>query len=65
MFAVILFIVLFAWMAHIAGAATFLEGLLTDYGYMLVLAVFDACALDWFLFPNIRRVRLPGTEDMD
>lgn len=63
--AIILCIVLFAWMAHIAGAATFLEGLLTAYGYMLVLAVFDTCVLDWLLFPNIRRVRLPGTEDMD
>ncbi|MCD8115902.1 MAG: hypothetical protein LUE21_02100, partial [Oscillospiraceae bacterium] len=25
----------------------------------------DTCFLDWVLFPNIRRVRLPGTEHMD
>ena len=29
---------LFAWMAHIAGAVTFLEGLFTIYGYILVWA---------------------------
>ena len=56
---------LLGWMAHGAGAASFGEGLLLAYGYMLVWAVFDTCFLDWVLFPNIRRVRLPGTEDMD
>lgn len=25
----------------------------------------SSCFLDWVLFPNIKRVRLPGTEDMD
>ena len=56
---------LFAWMAHTAGAVTFMEGLLTIYGYILVWAAFDTCVLDWLLFPNIKRVRLSGTEDMD
>ncbi|MCC8099741.1 MAG: hypothetical protein LIO78_06725 [Clostridiales bacterium] len=63
--AIIAFLFLFAWMAHQAGAETFVDGLLFAYGYMLVLAAFDTCFLDWVLFPNIRRVRLPGTENMD
>jgi len=63
--ALIAFAFIFAWMAHIAGAESFVEGLLTVYGYIIVLAVFDTCILDWVLFPNIRRVRLPGTEHMD
>ncbi len=63
--AIIVFLFLFAWMAHIAGAATFLDGLLFVYGYMLVLAAYDTCFLDWVLFANIKRVRLPGTEHMD
>ena len=62
---IIVFLFLFAWMAHQAGAGTFLEGLLFVYGYMLVLAAFDTCFLDWVLFANIKRVRLPGTEHMD
>ncbi len=63
--AIIAFLFLFAWMAHQAGAETFREGLLAVYGYLLVLAAFDTCFLDWVLFANIRRVRLPGTEHMD
>lgn len=58
-------IFLLAWMAHVAGADSFGESLFLAYGYMLVWAVFDTCFLDWVLFPNIRRVRLPGTEDME
>ncbi len=61
----IAFLFLFAWMAHIAGAESFTEGLLYVYGYMSVLAAFDTCFLDWVLFANIKRVRLPGTEHMD
>ncbi|MCD8368185.1 MAG: hypothetical protein LUC48_09220 [Clostridiales bacterium] len=63
--AIIAFLFLFAWMAHRAGAETFVEGLLFVYGYMIVLAMFDTCFLDWVLFANIRRVRLSGTEHMD
>lgn len=47
---------LFAWMAHKAGAKTFIQGLLAVYGYMIVLAAFDTCFLDWILFANIRRI---------
>ncbi len=61
----IIAVFLLAWMAHRAGAESFMEGLLLAYGYMFVWAVFDTCFLDWVLFPNINRVRLPGTEDMD
>jgi hypothetical protein len=32
---------------------------------MVVLAVFDTCFLDWILFANIKRIRLPGTEHME
>ncbi len=63
--AIIAFLFLFAWTAHIAGAVTFVEGLLFVYGYMLGLSAFDTCFLDWVLFANIRRIRLPGTEHMD
>ncbi|MCD8346581.1 MAG: hypothetical protein LUD16_01280 [Lachnospiraceae bacterium] len=62
---IIAFLFVFAWMAHIAGAEAFVDGLLLVYGYMIVLAAFDTCFLDWVLFANIKRVRLPGTEHMD
>lgn len=63
--AVVAFMFLFAWMLHMAGAATFLEGLLLSYAYMLILFAWDTFFVDWVLFANVRRIRLPGTEDMD
>ena len=56
---------LLAWMAHRAGAETFWEGLLLTYSFILVWIAFDTFFLDWVLFPNIKQIRLPGTEDMD
>ncbi len=63
--ALLVVLFLFAWMAHKAGAETFVQGLLAAYGYMVVLAVFDTCFLDWILFANVKRIRLPGTEHME
>lgn len=63
--ALIVFTFLFAWMLHIAGAETFIQGLLLSYAYMLCLLAWDIFILDWVLFANIRRIRLPGTEHME
>lgn len=63
--AVIAFMFLFAWMLHIAGAETFLQGLILSYVYMVILFAWDTFFLDWVLFANIKRLRLPGTEHMD
>lgn len=63
--AVAAFMFIFAWMLHIAGARTFLQGLLLSYLYMIILFAWDTFFLDWVLFANIRRLRLPGTEHMD
>ena len=30
-----------------------------------MLAYYDCCFLDWVLFANVKRIRLPGTEQMD
>lgn len=54
-----------AWMAHTAGADTFLQGVLLAFSYVAVIAAFDTFILDWIFFPRIRRWRLPGTEHMD
>ena len=63
--AVIIFTFIFAWMLHIAGASTLLQGLW--YSYFLIFALFawDTFFLDWILFSNIKRFRLPGTEHME
>ena len=63
--AVIAFLFLFAWMLHLAGAKTFLQGVGLIWIYMLCLFAWDTFFLDWVLFANIKRIRLPGTEHME
>lgn len=63
--AMIAFMFLFARMLHMAGAKTLGEGILLSYAYMLCLFAWDTFFLDWVLFANIKRIRLPGTERMD
>lgn len=63
--ALIAFMFLFAWMIHIAGAKTFVQGLLLSYGYALAVFAWDTFFIDWVLFANVKKIRLPGTEHMD
>ena len=63
--ALIAFMFIFAWMLHIAGADSFIQGALLSYLYMFVLFAWDTFFLDWILFANIKRLRLPGTEHME
>ena len=61
----IVFMFLFAWMLHLAGAKIFIQGLLLTYTYAIALFAWDTFFLDWVLFVNIKKIRLPGTEHMD
>lgn len=63
--AVIVFMFIFAWMLHIAGAETFLQGLLLSYAFIFLLFAWDTFFLDWVVFANMKRIRLPGTEHME
>lgn len=63
--ALVVFMFVFAWMLHLAGAETFVQGLLLSYIYAFALFAWDTFFLDWVLFANIKRVRLPGTEHME
>ena len=63
--AVVAFLLLFAWMLHLAGAKTFWQGVGLTWVYMLSVFAWDTFFLDWVLFANIKRVRLPGTEHME
>ena len=63
--AVIAFLFLFAWMLHLAGTTTFWQGVFLTAVYILCVFAFDTFFLDWVLFANIKRIRLPGTEHMD
>lgn len=63
--ATIAFIFIFAWMLHIAGCENFWQGLGLSYTIIFALFAWDTFFLDWVLFANIKRIRLPGTEHME
>lgn len=63
--AVVVFLFLFAIMLHIAGVKTFWCGVWMTWIYMLCVFIWDTFFLDWVLFANIKRIRLPGTEHME
>ena len=61
----LLFAALLSAMVYIAGARDFLTGVLYSYIIWVVVNVFDVIVLDMLVFPYWKRIRLPGTEDMD
>lgn len=61
----LLFAALLTGMAYLAGARTFLTGALYSYIIWSVVNIFDVIVLDMGIFARWKRVRLPGTEDMD
>ncbi len=63
--AVIAFLFLFAWLLHLAGATAFWQGVGLTAVYIFCVFAFDTFFLDWVLFANIKRIRLPGTEHME
>ena len=63
--AAIILVFVLAWMLHKAMTKTFLEGLWLSYLFICAVFVWDTFFLDWVLFANIKKIRLPGTEYMD
>ena len=63
--ALILCLATFVAMMCLAGANSFCTAFIGSYGLWLLVDWYDCFILDWVLFANIKRVRLPGTEQMD
>lgn len=64
-FALLLCVAVFVGLALLAGAKDFKKAFLASYGLWLVVDWYDCFFLDWVLFANVKRIRLPGTEQMD
>lgn len=64
-FAIVLFSAILLAMAYIAKVHTFWQGFFVAFILMLVIGMYDTFFLDWVLFANMKRFRLPGTEHMD
>ena len=64
-FAVLLAIVILTLLVWLVGARTFTEGFVISYLLWQIGNWYDCFFLDWVLFANIKKIRLPGTEHMD
>lgn len=63
--ACILFTLILSGLVYLAGADNFRTGFLYSYIIWTVVNIFDAIVLDILIFGHWKKVRLPGTEDMD
>lgn len=63
--ALLLALAVFVGLMLLAGADSFKKAFLASYGIWLLVDWYDCFFLDWVLFANVKRIRLPGTEHMD
>ena len=54
-----------AFLVCAAGARDFRTAFWLSYGMWFFVNWYDCFFLDWVLFANIKKIRLPGTEHMD
>lgn len=62
---ILVFTLVLAGIAYLAGAQTFWQGFAVAFGLMVFIGAYDTFFLDWVLFANMKRFRLEGTEHMD
>lgn len=65
MTACLVFLILLSGMVYLAGAKSFMQGVLYCYCIWFVVNAFDTIVLDLGLMMHWKKCRLPGTEDMD
>lgn len=63
--ALLLALAVFVGLVLLAGANNFITAFLASYGIWLLVDWYDCFFLDWVLFANVKRIRLPGTKHMD
>ena len=63
--ALLVCLAVFVGLSWLAGARSFPAAFLSSYGLWLLVDWYDCFFLDWVLFANLKRIRLPGTEHMD
>ena len=63
--ALVLFVVLLAFIVNkFNGAQSFLDVFINSYIIWFVVTWYDALVIDCIFFCNVKRFRIPGTEDM-
>lgn len=63
--AIILFVIVLAVVAYFSGCRDFISTFWHVFLLFFVVNIYDLVVLDWGIFCHSRRLRIPGTEDMD
>lgn len=61
----IFFVLVFAAVAYFSGCRSFAQAFLHVFVIFFSVNIFDLLVLDWGVFCHSRKLRIPGTEDMD
>lgn len=64
-FAILLVVAVMVLLVWLCGARTFVSGFVISYGMWFIIDWYDCFFLDWVLFANVKKIRLPGTEHMN
>lgn len=59
------FVLVFAAVAYLSGCGSFAEAFVHVFVIFFSVNLFDLLVLDWGVFCHSRKLRIPGTEDMD
>lgn len=61
----LVFVFLFAFLIKKVGAESFISGFVLSLICWVWIGIYDTVFLDFVVFANWKKLRLPGTEDMD
>ena len=64
-FGVFFFAVVLAMIAYFSGCRTFVDTFFHVFMLFFVVNVYDMLVLDWGIFCHSKKLRIPGTEDME
>lgn len=64
-FAILLVVAVMVLLVWLCGARTFVSGFVISYAMWFIIDWYDCFFLDWVLFANVKKIRLPGTEHMN
>ena len=64
-FGLFFFAILLAIVAYFSGCREFLDTFLHVFMLFFVVNIYDMVVLDWGIFCHSKKLRIPGTEDMD
>ena len=64
-FGVFFFAIVLAIVAYFSGCRTFADTFFHVFMLFFVVNIYDMLVLDWGIFCHSKKLRIPGTEDMD